>query len=75
MGVSEENMLDGILNSELVADENFSITTTMTMNQSLADMWTDENEVTNIERIEDYKTTTKTDAWSTETGFVSSFDM
>ncbi len=75
MGVSEENILDGLLNSELVADENFSITATMTMSESMADMWTDENEETNIERVEEYETTTKTEAWVTETGFVSSFDM
>ena len=75
MGVSEENILDGLLNSELVADEKFTITATMTMSESMADMWMNDNEDTNIERVENYETTTKTDAWSTETGFVSAFDM
>ena len=75
MGVSEENILDGIFNSELVADENFSITATMTMNESMADMYNDTDEVTEILRVEKFENTTKTEAWATETGFVSSFDM
>ena len=75
MGVSEENILDGILNSELFADEKFTITATMTMNENVADMFTDTNEETSVRRVEDYETTTKTDAWTTETGFISSFDM
>jgi hypothetical protein len=75
MAVSEENILDGIMNSDLVADDNFSITATMTMNESMADMYTDTNEETNILRVDNFESTTTTEAWTTETGFISSFDM
>ena len=74
MGVSDESMLNGLLNNEITADENFSITATMTMNESTADMNSDTKEETNVRRVEDYEVTTKTDAFSTETGFISSFD-
>jgi hypothetical protein len=75
MGVSEENMLDGIINSDLVTDENFSITATMTMNESTADMYTEINEETSILRVDNFESTTTTEAWTTETGFIGSFDM
>ena len=73
MGVSEENLLDGMLNSKLVADENFSMTATMTMNESMADMSNATDEVIEILRVEKYENTTKTEAWATEAGFVNSF--
>ena len=74
MAVSSENALNGMLNSEIIVDENFSMTTSMTMNEQDALMLQKTEEKTDIERIDNFSTETKTDAFQTETGFVSAFD-
>ncbi len=75
MAVTSENALAGMLNNEIVADENFSLTTSMTMNQQDALMLQNTEEKTEVERVDNFTTVTTTDAFSTESGFVSAFDM
>jgi hypothetical protein len=74
MEVSSENALKGMLNSEIVVDENFSMNMSMTMNEQEALMLQETEEQTNIERIDNFVTETKTDAFQSEIGFISAFD-
>ena len=74
MAVSNENALQGILNSEIIVDENFSMTTSMTMNEQDALMLQKTEEKTDVERVENFTTETRSNAFQSETGFVSAFD-
>ena len=69
------NQAETLLNNQLsVNEEGFSMTTTMTVNEQDADVGVDLIENTGILRIDNYETLTETDAFSTEQGFVSSFE-
>jgi hypothetical protein len=69
------NQAETLLNNQLsVNEEGFSMTTTMTVNEQDADVGVGLIENTEILRIDNYETLTETDAFSTEQGFVSSFE-
>ena len=69
------NQAETLLNNQLsVNEEGFSMTTTMSVNEQDADVEVGLIENTEILRIDDYETLTETDAFSTEQGFVSSFE-
>ena len=75
MTISSENVLAGMLNNEIIADDNFSLTTSMSMNTQEALMLQETEEKTDIERVDFFDTETTTFASQDEIGTVNSFDM
>ena len=76
VGMSEDTNLGGMLSTEFTgADEDgFTMTTTMSMNDQEAEMYTETEENTNVLRVDNYTTTTTTDAFSNDAGFIVTFD-
>ena len=75
MTISSENVLAGMLNNEIIADDNFSLTTSMSMNTQEALMLQETEEKTDIERVDFFDSETTTFASQEEIGTVNSFDM
>ena len=75
MTISSENVLAGMLNNEIIADVNFSLTTSMSMNTQEALMLQETEEKTDIERVDFFDSETTTFASQEEIGTVNSFDM
>ena len=73
IGLTSENEIEAIVKSDLNVQDAFSMTMTMTTNEQDAIMYEETTELTKTELIDNYTSTTDSETFSSETGFISTF--
>ena len=69
------NQVESMLNNQLlVQEEGFSMTANMGINEQEADVSVSSTEITEVLRVDNFETLIETDAFSSEIGFMSSFE-
>ena len=69
------NQVESMLNNQLlVQEEGFSMTANMGINEQEADVSVSSTETTEVLRVDNFETLIETDAFSSEIGFMSSFE-
>ncbi len=75
LGITKEGELAGMTNSEIITEDGFAMTATMTINEQNINMHQKTVEETFIETIEDFSTTSNSAAFSSGSGFSGNFDF
>ena len=73
LGVTQEGELAGMTNSQIITEDGFAMTATMTINEQNINMHQKTVEETFVELIDDFSTTSNTAAFSTGSGFSGNF--
>ena len=73
LGITQEGELAGMTNSQIIAEDGFAMTATMTINEQNINMHQKTVEESFIEQIEDFSTTSNSAAFSSPAGFSSNF--
>ena len=75
LGITKEGELAGMTNSEIITEDGFAMTATMTINEQNINMHQKTVEETFTETIEDFSTTSNSAAFSSGSGFSGNFDF
>lgn len=73
LGVTQEGELAGMTNSQIITEDGFAMTATMTINEQNINMHQKIVEETSVELIDDFSATSNTAAFSTGSGFSGNF--
>jgi hypothetical protein len=75
LGITQEGELAGMTNSQIITEDGFVMTATMTINEQNINMHQKTEEESFIEQIEDFSTTSNSAAFSSPAGFSSNFSF
>ena len=75
LGITKEGELAGMTNSEIITEDGFAMTATMTINEQNINMHQKTVEETFIETIDEFSTTSNSAAFSSGSGFSGNFDF
>ena len=75
LGITKEGELAGMTNSEIITEDGFAMTATMTISEQNINMHQKTAEESFIETIEDFSTTSNSAAFSSGSGFSGNFEF